>query len=69
MFKACESAGASSTARALFIHPGFICMRGTDGGYAPVLDEAKVWEAAEFREVWDIPSSNEVGGGLPDGVS
>jgi hypothetical protein len=54
MFKACESAGASSTVRASFIDAGFISVRGADGGYTHALDEAQVRRTAEFREVWGM---------------
>jgi hypothetical protein len=54
MFKACESAGASSTVRISFTHAGFIYVRGAHGGYTLSLDEAKVRGVAEFREVWDM---------------
>jgi hypothetical protein len=57
IFKACGSAGASSTTLASLIHAGFIYVRGADGGYTLALDEAKVRRAAEFREVWDMDSA------------
>jgi transposase len=54
MFRACESAGASSTVRGGFIRAGFIYTRNADGGYVLGFDEAKIRNAPEFREVWDI---------------
>jgi hypothetical protein len=54
VFKACEFSKASSSVRASFIHAGFIYVRGTDGGHTIALDEAKVREAAELRDVWDL---------------
>jgi hypothetical protein len=54
MFKACESAGASSTVPASFIHPAFIYVRGSNGGHTLALDEPKVQGAAEFWKVWDM---------------
>jgi hypothetical protein len=52
MFEARESARASPMVRTSFIHVGVIEVRGADSGYILTLDEAKVQEAAEFREVW-----------------
>jgi hypothetical protein len=54
IFKACESAGASSIVRASFIHGGFLRVRGADGGYTLMLDEAKVRAAAGDRGDWDM---------------
>jgi hypothetical protein len=54
MFEACDSAGASSTAPASVIHPAFIYVRGSNGGYTLASDEPKVQGAAEFWKVWDM---------------
>jgi transposase len=54
MFRACESAGASSTVRGSFIRAGFIYVRRADGTYSLGFDEGKIRAAPEFREVWDI---------------
>jgi hypothetical protein len=54
MFRACESAGASSTGRRSFICAGFDYARSGDGGYTGAFDEAKVRGLAGFREVWEI---------------
>jgi hypothetical protein len=71
MFKACKSAGTTSTVRTLVLHPEFIYVRGADGGYTLALNEAKVRGATEFREVSDMVHAVEKLNGRrgPGGVS
>jgi hypothetical protein len=54
MFRAFETAAASSTVRACFLHAGFIYERDDDSMYTLEFDEAEARSSPEFKEVWDI---------------
>jgi hypothetical protein len=54
MFKAAETADASSTVRASFIHARFICELKPDGGYALGFNKVTVRDSSVFKEVRNI---------------
>jgi hypothetical protein len=54
MFKACESAGISSTVWGSVIHAGFIYETTPDGGYTLEFNETKGRDLSGFKEVWNI---------------
>jgi hypothetical protein len=54
MFKACETARASTTVRGSFIRAGFTYHKDSDCGYVLDFDVQKIRDSGEFREVWQI---------------